>query len=346
MKRLARKTSNSSTLITEMSREMYDEYAKNMFTALKKFGSSRKTKATHKLIDKKMPAPAIFVGTTSDALVNANAKGPMLYQIALNMYQFDDTMGGDSAVSTSVDLARINKQIQKEETFVNDARLKSIEKLKENEAKTEEKLLKSYDYVRMVDGVYFGFLLHLSKLAIVEDSAGRGKIITTAADILAGILKKIYTKVNPGKIGTEEHQLLEAIAIYFIRVYYEGMTSQYALNSMKKGFSDEIIETIKRTKVTRITEFNQISDILRGTELMSIPASTFNSVMENMFGKLGYNEYITQSLVDFVAFFANASTPSSLFKDFAPIDQELYERLEELILNEQKKVQFKERTLS
>ena len=347
MKKLTRQTNNTSTMILSMSNKMYDDYSKNLFAALRKFGTSRKTRAVHKLINNTMPAPAIFVGSTSDSLVNANAKDTTMYYIALNLYQFDDTLGGATgAVAIATDIINIDKKIRKEETFVNDARLKSIEKLTENKEKAEEKLLKSFDYIKMVDGTYFGFLLHLSKMAITQESQGKNKIVTTAADILSDILKKLYMKINPGKIDTETHQLIEAISIYFIKIYYYGESGQYALNSLKKGFSDEIIEAIQRTKITRVTEFNEIADLLRGTELMAIPPATFDLQMEQMFGKLGYQEYITQSLTDFIAFFANAANPTTLFKDFAPLDQELYERLEELILNEQKKISFKERDLS
>ena len=182
-KKLVRTQSNVGIMLIEMDTKMYEEFSKKMFAALRKFGTSRKTRAVHKLIDKMMPAPAIFAGTASNVLVLASAKDTTLHHISLNMYHFDDTLGGKGSVGLATEMMDLEKKIKKEETFVNDARLKNIETLKKNKEETESKLLKSFDYIKMVDGTYLGWLLLMARITVTQDSAGKAKIVTTAADI-------------------------------------------------------------------------------------------------------------------------------------------------------------------
>ncbi len=345
MKRLSKPTSNAGIMIIELEPKEYQEYSKKLMTALRKFGTGKKTRSVHKLIAKKIPAPAIFAGTSANNLVSPNIKDlTTLHSIMLNLYHFDDTLGGKGSVSVSTEMFNLDKKIRKEETFVNDARLLNIEKLKENKDELTEKLLNSFDYISMVDGIYFGWLLSLSGSVILGSESSKLKLVTTSGDILASILKKLYQKTN-NKLDGDIHQLIEAIAIYFIKIYYYGESASYVLNDLKRGFSEDTIEAIKRTKITKITQFNDLALLLKETELMPITPNTFDAQMVSMFGKLAYDEYIQPSLVGFVAFMANMASPSSLFKDSFPIDQELHERLEELLLNEQKNMTIKERII-
>ena len=122
----------------------------------------------------------------------------------------------------------------------------------------------------------------------------------------------------------------------------DAMRAAYALNSLKKGFKDEIVESIERAKVTKMDSFNDLAKLLKGTELLPITENTFDLQMNKMFGKLAYEEYIQPSLVTFLAYMANLAQPNQLFKDSFPVDEDLHTRLEELLLNEQKKITIKE----
>jgi len=341
MKRLHKQDRNAGAMEIEFDPENKDKFNNNLFKALRKFGSGKKTRATHKLIDKNMIHPAIFSGDAADAIIAPLVKETKLYQLVPNIYHFDDSVSGTGTVKLASDLMNLEKKIKKEETFVNEARLHKIEKLKENYDEDMEKLLKSFDYIKMVDGIYFGWLTVMSNTAVMYDNGGKAKIVTVASDILSSILKKLYQQVNQ-KIESDIHQLIDAISIYFISIYFYGMSSTYAINSLKKAFKEEIIEAIVRTKITKLDDFNDLAKLLKETELLPITPNTFDMQMERMFGKLGYNEYVKPSLVSFLAYMANMAHPNQLFKDTTPIDQELHERLEELLLNEQKKITFKE----
>jgi len=344
MNKLTKSVENAGILKIDMSTEVYSEFKKNLFTVLRKFGSGRKTRAVHKLIDKNMVYPAIFMGDTTESLVAPISKGQQLNGIFLNTYHFDDSLMGDGSVKLASQILKIEKEIKKEETFVNEARLHNIEKLQKKKKETFEKFLKSLDYIKMIDGIYFGFLLTLSTNAIMNDSAGKSKIITVASDILSNILKKLYLSVN-NNIESDTHQLLEAISIYFIEIYYYGLSSTYALNQMKKAFKEDIIDTIQSSKITRFKKFSDISNILRATEVLPITDTTFELQMKKMFGKQAYDYYIDPAFTSYIAFMANMAHPNQLFKDAYPINEESHERLEELLLNEQKKITLKEHSI-
>jgi len=343
MKRLEKRTSNAGAIRVEFNPEEYKKFSDNLFTALRKFGSGKKTRAVHKLVDKKVVIMGVFSGDAANALVIPAMKGSVLHYMLLSSTSFDDTISSKGAVGLAVDRLHLDRKIKEEETFVNEARLHKIEKLKENYDEITEKYLKSLDYIKIVDGIYFGWLLALSYHTISNDSPTRAKIVTTSADILADVLKKLYQQVNKSMDG-EVHQLIDAIAIYFIRMYYLGETATYAMNKMRKGFSEEILDAISRAKVNQIKEFSDLAKLLSGTELLPITPKTFDMQMERMFGKLAYTEYITPSLATFIAFMANLAQPNQLFKDSFPVNDELHSRLEELVLNEQKLITIKETT--
>jgi len=337
MKRLNKTSKNAGLIKIDIDEETYKKFKDNLFTALRKFGSSRKTRAVHKIIDKNLVHVAIFNGDAADSLVAPALKGNKLNGMLMNLYHYDDSLSGRGTVTLASTLIDLEKQVKKEETYVNEARLHSLEKLQEKQKETQEKFLKAFDYIKMIDGIYFGFLLTLSDSAINGESAGKSKIVTVSSEILASILKKIYLKIR-NKIEGDEHQLMEAISIYFINIYFYGYSANYALSSLKKAFKEEIIDAIEKSKVTKFNEFNDLSKILRGTELIPISEETFDLQMRRFFGKAAYEEYIQPSLVSFLAFMANLAHPNQLFRDSFPVDEDLHTRLEELLLNEQKKI--------
>jgi hypothetical protein len=323
----------------ELSPESSKEFFNNVFTALRKFSSSRKTKAVHKITGKQAIMPALFHGEAAKYLVAPFFKETVFNFLTFNLYYFDDSLDQRGAVLYATELLKLDEKIQKEKTFVNEKQIFNLEHLQEKKTEVEQKLLNSMDYIKLIDGIYFGWLMFLSALVVMQEGGSKPKIITTAADILADILKKVYLKANT-KIEPEAHQLLEAIAIYFIRIYFYGETAQYALNMMKKGFPEEVLESIKISKVTRFKEFNDLSLILKETQLLAITPSTFDLQMQKMFGKYAYETYIQDNLTSFIAFMANLAHPTQIFKDSYEVNKDSHLRLEELILNEQKRVTF------
>ena len=139
-------------------------------------------------------------------------------------------------------------------------------------------------------------------------------------------------------IDNDIHKLIDAISIYFIRIYFYGETSQYVLNLLKLAFDETIIDSIKRAKVTKFNTFGDIAKILSGVELLQISPETFDLYMRKFFGKYAYETYIQKALTNFIAVMAALAAPTDIFKEAYPIDENLHKRIEELLLNEQKHV--------
>lgn len=341
MKKLFNQSKNTGVIPITLQPEEYEQFKKNLMTALKKFSSSRKTRAVHKLINNNSVISGIFSGDSALSLVANLIHNNEIKHVILNLAMYDDSLAGSGTVTLASRIIDYEQQIQKEETFVNEKRLLNIEKLQEKRKEVVEKFLKSIDYIKAIDGIYFGWLLVLATKAIDNESKTKAKIVTLASDILANILKKMYTQVRNTKIESDVHQLIEAIAIYFIKIYFYGESGSYALNSLKKAFSEDTIDAIKRARVTQFKEFNDLAKILKETELMPITENVFESLMKRYFGKYAYEEYIQKSLVDYCAFMANLAYNTQLFRDSYPVDDESHRRLEELLLNEQKNIKIR-----
>ncbi len=330
---------NSGTIVVELDPEMQSKLIQNTLTALRKFSSSRKTRNVHSILSKKIVYPGIFSGTASDFLVMAREKNHTLNKIIFNLYMFDDSLDNKGAVGHAAELEKIQKQIQKEKTYLSDKQIFNLEQLNKDKEEIQEKLLKSIDYIKLVDGIYFAWLTLMANIALEQESLSKPKIVTHASDVLASILKKMYLKVNT-KIEPEVHQIIEAMAIYFIRIYYYGESAQYVLKLMEKAFNEDILNAIQKTRVTKFKEFNELSILMKEAQLLPMTPNTFDLQMQKMFGKYGYEVYIQGALSSFITFMANAATPNQLFKDVKDIDQEACERLEILLLNEKKKVKI------
>ncbi len=336
---------NSGVISIKLDPESYSKLMKNAFTALRKFSSNKKTRSVHKLLTAGVVYPAIFSGNGSDYLVMSNVKNNTLRLMNFNLKMFDDSLSQAGAVGFASKIQDFDTQIQKEKTFLGEKQVYNIEQLNEDKDEVIDKFLKSIDYIKLVDGIYFGWLSVLSD-SIVTKEGDKSKVLMSAATILSDVIKKMYSKMSTGrKMDSEVHQLIEAIAIYFMRIYYYGETAQYALNLMKKGFPEETLEVIKRTGVTQFKEFNDLTLILNATQLMPITKTTFDLEMQRMFGKYAYEMYIQMSLASFIAFMANLANPSQIFKDAYEMDDESHKRLERLILDEQKNIKIESKDI-
>ncbi len=343
MKRInTKEIKNAGISDIELDPEKHEELIDRTFQALRKFSSNKKTKSVHKILEEKLLFPALFHGSASEYLMSPNFKNNTLRRMSFNLFFFDDSLDRYGAVAYATKLSKLKEKMQKEKTYLSDKQVYNLEQLNIEKDEVSDKLLDSLNYIKLVDGTYFGWLLLLADSALSNESLTKPKIVTLTADILAQTLKKMYMKVN-STIDNDVHQLIDAIAVYFIRIYYYGETAQYVLNLMSRAFDEETLETIKKARVTQFKDFNELSLLMKETQLLPLTTNTFDLQMNNMFGKYGYEYYIKESLVTFIAFMANLANPSQLFKDAYEVDDEAHERLEELLLNEQKKIKLEKR---
>lgn len=322
----------------ELDEKYKNEFHKKMFTVLRKFSTSRKTKIVHKLIDNDLIRLAIFSGDVAHMLgapINSNTK---LKAVFLNIFMFDDSLDQQGAVQIAGKIEIIRKKIQKEKTYLTDKQILNIETLNEELDAEMEKLLNKLDYIKIIDGIYFEYIRFLAYISLTQDNTAKSKIVTIVSDIISAIIKKLYFKVNR-EIDPEIHQIIEAVSVYFILTYYFGETGPYALAKMKPAFKPEILDKIKMAKLTKFKKFSELAILLKELDLINITESAFEAQLQKIYGRYAYEEYLAKTLQEFMAVNANLAYNTQLFNAF-PIDGDLHARIEELILNEKKKITF------
>ncbi len=339
MKNLVQSIKNSTIFETPLDEKQYLSFKNKMFTVLKKFGSSRKTKVVHKMIDSDLIRLATFSGSAAHLLGTTAAKNSnQIKAVFLNVFMFDDSFDQHGAVQMAGQISKIKADIQKEKTYLTDKQILSVEALNEDLDEVVEKLLNSLDYIKIIDGIYFEYLRFLTEIALTQDNTAKSKIVTIGADLISALIKKVYMKVNR-EIDSETHQLIEAVSVYFILTYYYGETGLYAIAKMKPGFKPEVLETLKMAKLTKFKKFTEIAILLKELNLVNITESAFEAQLQKIYGRYAFDNYLLESFQNFLAVNANLSYNTQLFNAF-PIEDELHSRIEELILNEKKKISF------
>jgi len=337
MKNIKQEIKNASIFTVDLTEKDYKVFYQKLFATLRKFSSSRKTRIVHKLIDDEVIKLALFTGEATGFLTASAIKdNTKLRRLFLNIYHFDDSVSATGVVTLAGKIKQIKDKIVKEKTYLTDKQILNIEKLQEELDETVETLLDNLDYVKIIDGIYFEYLRILALITVTQEGTAKAKVVTAAADLIASIIKKIYLKISK-TIESEMHQLIEAVSVYFILTYYYGETGPYALAKMKQGFKEEVIESIKRVKVTKFNKFTELAILLKELNIINVTESAFEQQLKKMYGNYAYSTYIERDLVDFIAVNANLNYRTQLFNAF-PIVDELHQRTEELILNEKKKL--------
>lgn len=336
MDNLVTKVKNTSIYEINFDEKFYSEFKKKLFGVLKKFSTSRKTKAVHKLVDSNIIKLATFSGELATSLSASISSQQKLRAIMINVFLFDDSLDQHGAVQIAGEITQLQNKIQKEKTYLTDKQILNIEELNKQLDAKFEKLLNTLDYIKIIDGIYFEYLKFLTMIALESDQTAKPKIIAKTSDVLSALIKKMYLKVQRG-IEPEMHQLIDAVSVYFILTYYFGESGPYALAKMKNAYKPEILELIKKTKVTRFKDFKELAYLIRELNIINITESVFETQLKKTYGKYAYENYIMGSLQNFIAVNANLSHSTQLFNAY-PINDDMHLRLEELILNEQKKI--------
>ncbi len=336
MKNLTTSIKNSSLYEINLDNDYYTKFKDNMFASLRKFGSSRKTKAVHKLVDENIIRLATFSGEEANSLSATASNGNKLKAMLLNVFLFDDSLDQHGAVQIAGEITQIQAKIQKEKTYLTDKQILSVEALNKQLDEKMDKLLNTLDYIKIIDGIYFEYLKFLTNMILTQEQTAKSKVIAIASDIIASLIKKIYLKVQR-TIEPEMHQLIEAVAVYFILTFYFGETGPYAIARMKGSFKPEVLDQIKEAKLTRFRTFSELTLLIKELNIVNITESAFDSQIQKIYGRYAFENYIQKTLQDFLAINANLAYNTQLFNAF-PLDDELHARLEELILNGRKKI--------
>ena len=318
------------------SEQGYEEYKRKHFLALQKFKSSRKTKAVHHLIETNNFIHSMFAGDGINKITAVTFQDNKLLMINLNADKFADFVIGDGASKTIFELNKIYDNIEKEKTIVSQYQMLNIEKLINNFKQKEQYFLSIFDYMKSIDGIYYGYLTYLIRRILLNNPTQKKKLLELSVELFQSILIKLYLKSTKTHPDSNIKQFLYLIALYFVFNYYLGLKSNEIILRVKKIFGEADAEFLQRIKHTKIEKLEDIVYLLNETEVLKIQTSFFRTLMYSFFEETGY-ELIEFSLQSALAFFCSINHQNILFNSITP-NEKITFRIEELILNEKRNI--------
>ena len=335
---------NGAVINPRFTKEGWDEYKKRLNLALSKYQSSRKTRTVANILNKNEFMHTIFLGDYIKRLSINFAKDNQLFAVFLNVEEFADNVVDIGASKLIIKMNETLDLINKEKTIVSDMQVHNINKLIKKYKDYEKKLIDSIDYTKSIDGIYFGYLRFLLKRIFVSEVNLKKDLLEQSANLFTQIFIHIYKKSLQTSPSENIVKQLKIIAIYFVLRYYAELSQNEIKAKLKKAFGESAIKFLDKAKKSDIKEFNDVVNILFYTKVLQINKSFFDTMIKKYYGEIGY-DLMKTSLQDTLAFFASINHKNILFNAVSP-NEKITFRIEELILNEKKKVVQNERKVS
>jgi len=330
-------------LSPQLPPEVYEQFKKNIFLALQKMNTSRKTKAVHKIVDSNMVTCDVFIDKIQDRISYIVSSENVLLRVQLNAAMFADFLQGIGIAKLVARINELNELIEKEKQLINEYQKYNIDKLTAELNKQYELFLSAFDYMKIVDGIYFAFISYLTRRIILTNAKEKAKVFETLSAVFSSIFQYIYRKNTKSIPDDTMKKQLNMLAAYFVLNYYLGLTSMEIFAKFKRIYGEGEVERIKKSTKLNLKNFEDFADLLYDTGVLKIQKSFFNTIMRQMFGERGY-ELIKGNLQDAVSYFCSINHKNILFNSISP-NEKLTFRLEEIVLNEKSKVIIRKQNL-
>ena len=332
-----------------MQEEELKEFTKRLKVTLSKHSSSAKTRLLSKIISNNNVIKLAFFGSKSvnEFFMFAPVhKEGIPFKIVINCEHIDASYGSKSLVALYSEIMTLEKDIKRESMLLSDARMKSVENMKNQRKNLMKDFLENIDYFALLDTVYFAALGVLAERILIDEKNLGSKVLTIFSDIIAKFLMKIWYQYHAGdenEITPEIRQLIDAASIYFVRVYYfkESGLSILKLLDRKSIFKFDVLETLKNAKINSFKEFKEFAVLLDRLNLFEITPNAFELLWIKTLSERVYRYYFRDSLARAITTVAFISKPNRIIEKNEIIDSELQGRLEELLLNEQRNIRWK-----
>jgi hypothetical protein len=330
--------SKQNVLINKIffTEEFYNEFKKRLFLALQKYQSSRKTKIVHHLIENDNIEMVLFTGGDDDTLIGKIAYSEnKLYTIYLNSLFFADYAGNEIVTIFSKIIDTITK-LENEEKVITDQRIYNINKLKAEYNEWMQKFLDAFDYIKIIDGIYYMFLEFLFYRIYTSNITVTKKLLLLNSQYLSSFIQYIYRKTTKMSVDDALKEKINVISDFFILVYYYGDSVSIALKKIEKAYGKEAAEFLRKSNHLKCEHFDNLADILFETDTFKIQKNIFEMFFKKEFGELGY-KLIKKNKTAADAFICSINHKNVLFNAI-PINEKLSFQIEELILNEKAKI--------
>jgi len=315
--------------------EFYEEFKKRLFLAVQKHNSSRKTKIVHNLIENNNFDLVLFTG--NDDIAKVRHIDNKLLTIYLNAIYFADFIG-DGIVGVYSKIIDIIAKLDNEEKIMSTQRIYNITKLKEEYKKWMNKFLDSFDYSKIIDGLYYGFLKFLFTRAYKSNINITKKFLLLNSQYLSKFIQHIYLKTTKTNVDSFFKEKLNIITDFFVLVYYFGDSSMVALKKIEKAYGKDATEFLKKSNHLNCTDFENLADLLYETDIFKIQKNIFNMFFKKEFGEIGF-KLLKDNKAELDSFLCSINHKNFLFNSIS-IDDKLSFNMEELILNDKSNIIF------
>ena len=319
-----------------LDEKTYETIKKNLFLALQKNKSSRKTKTVHHLIENNLFEFAMFMGSIKDRLTYSTSIENKLLKIQINCEYFADFLSGVGIAKLIASIKETQAKISKEREVLSDFQEYNIDKLTKKLDDLYEMFISAFDYMKIIDAVYFEYIRFLIKRIFVTEARERTKLLNATSLVFSSIFQSILRKIAKVSPDNATKNKFNMIGAYLVLNYYAGLTPGEILTKFKKVYGEENIEFLKNSSKLRLNNFEDIADLMFETGIMKINKSLFETSMKKFFGEMGY-KLISDNLQDALTFFISLNHKTILFNAISP-NEKLTFYIEEIVLNQKSKV--------
>ena len=319
----------------DYTEEFYTELKKRLFLALQKYRSSRKTKVVHYLIENNNFDLILFSGDDSDLIGKFMAQENKLFSILLNVKYFADFASEDIVIIFGKIIETIDK-INEEKNVISDQRIFNLNKLKEEYNNYMQKFLDSFDYTKIIDGIYYIFLKYLFFRVYNTNPISTKKFLLLNSQYLSKFIQYIYKKSTKMSVDEALKEKINIISDYFILAYYYGDSVHVALKKIEQVYNKDAVEFLRKSNHLKCENFENLADILFETDTLRIQKNIFDMFFKKEFGEVGFG-LVKMSKTTFDAFVCSINHKNILFNAI-PTDEKLSFMIEELISNEKSKI--------
>jgi len=330
-------------IINKINIETYDnakkEFYKNIKLAIQKIGSSNKTKVLHKLAQEEL----LYIGFGASSLEKDDViiygspflSGDKLSGLIADIkYCFSSAERGQLSDKINK-LYKLTKEINKVKTTITDTSDFQLRTLQDEQNKTVDSIISDIDYFDLID-IYYSVYLKALYLRADKDK-GKNKLFETAHKIFCKMMDKALEKYYKN----DNKKLKEITFDYIFASLFTDATKGSILSSLKRmyGEDDEDLISFINIKPDNITYFKDAAKVLTQVNLIN---STTNAFINNIKGIVSNTvvKAVDVDLETFSSILINSKYKSSIF-DSRIIDEELQNKLEELLLNYKSKLILK-----
>jgi len=314
-----------------LNQETFDELKRRLFLALSKYKSSKKTRIVHKIIENNLFQLYFFNKDISDEVILIFSENNKITLFPINIDLIAD-YSPDDIVHIADQIILTHRKLKEEKEVLSAHQIYNIEKLNKKLEDLYERYLDAFDYFKIIDILYYGFLKFLAGRIFLTNQKLSKEVLEELSSIIFEIISKIYTKSVKKYLNSYEEKIVKAIAGIYVLSAFKEENSSMILKKIQKIYDEEVFSAIKKIRKVSMKSLDDLIEALFDTEVFKVSKNIFKINLRQILGDKA--EYFIQGPAnEFIAFLCSLNHKNQLFNALSPNEKKTV-RLEELVFNE------------